>query len=174
MSLDGPDEEGHCNSWSVTGTSQLRLASVLQSSPSKSWPSDGQNVPSASTYTSRRGKGPDRKCTRVRSVRRSFTVLSNAKRHLKTHGIDRSTRDISSSSAYNTGFEQPVVDDDVHDPGMQPSRDRWVTQNTIQRDEISFFPLSPSNSLPLSLALPFTDDVYPQSAVAQGSDRLPA
>ena len=66
------------------------------------------------------------------------------------------------------------MDDDVHDPGMQPSRDRWVTQNTIQRDEISFFPLSPSNSLPLSLALPFTDDVYPQSAVAQGSDRLPA
>ena len=79
-SLDGPDEEGHCNSWSVTGTSQLRLASVLQSSPS-----NGQNAPSASTYTSRRGKEPRLKMHTRPECKKKFPRPSALVTHMNSH-----------------------------------------------------------------------------------------
>ncbi|KAL4079495.1 hypothetical protein J3A83DRAFT_4043788, partial [Scleroderma citrinum] len=65
------------------------------------------------------------KCT-VLNCDKSFTVRSNAKRHLKTHGINPATCEIPPTSTYNVGFEQPVVND-VHDTGTQPSRYRWIT-----------------------------------------------
>ncbi|KAG6377327.1 hypothetical protein JVT61DRAFT_15117 [Boletus reticuloceps] len=55
---------------------------------------------------------------------RSFAVRSNAKRHLRTHGINPS----SDANLTGVGFEEPV-DSQVHDAGKQPSRYRWIAQS---------------------------------------------
>ncbi|KAF8137609.1 hypothetical protein EV363DRAFT_1157424 [Boletus edulis] len=59
---------------------------------------------------------------------KSFAVRSNAKRHLRTHGINPSSPDALSIPRFTVGFEKPLVTQ-VHDAGRQPSRYRWITQN---------------------------------------------
>ncbi|KIK93414.1 hypothetical protein PAXRUDRAFT_12679 [Paxillus rubicundulus Ve08.2h10] len=67
------------------------------------------------------------KCT-VPSCDKRFAVRSNARRHLRTHGIHPSSFDnASSNSGFVVGFDEPLVTQ-VHDTGRQPSRYRWITQ----------------------------------------------
>ncbi|KAH7886996.1 hypothetical protein F5I97DRAFT_1788250, partial [Phlebopus sp. FC_14] len=62
---------------------------------------------------------------------KSFAVRSNAKRHLRTHGINPSTCDTGSSSPrFMVGFEVPLVTH-VHDAGRQPARYRWIPQSNV-------------------------------------------
>lgn len=64
----------------------------------------------------------------VANCEKSFAVRSNAKRHLRTHGINPSSTDVLSTPRFAVGFEEPMVTQ-VHDAGKQPSRYRWITHN---------------------------------------------
>ncbi|KAH0826704.1 hypothetical protein J3R83DRAFT_5097 [Lanmaoa asiatica] len=64
----------------------------------------------------------------VANCEKSFAVRSNAKRHLRTHGINPSSPDILSTPRFAVGFEEPMVTQ-VHDAGRQPSRYRWIPHN---------------------------------------------
>lgn len=92
------------------------------------------------------------KCT-VLNCDKSFTVRSNARRHLKTHGLNPAICDTPSTSAYSIGFEQPVVND-VHDSGKQPPCYKWIPQGVqVQCGDDRFRLTSPPSSLPLPLTL---------------------
>ena len=67
------------------------------------------------------------KCT-VSNCDKSFAVRSNAKRHLRTHGINPSSHDALSTPSFTVGFEVPMVTQ-VHDAGRRPSRYRWIPHN---------------------------------------------
>ena len=64
----------------------------------------------------------------VANCEKSFAVRSNAKRHLRTHGINPSSPDVLAIPHFAIGFEEPMVTQ-VHDAGKQPSRYRWITHN---------------------------------------------
>ncbi|KAF8556838.1 hypothetical protein OG21DRAFT_1375926, partial [Imleria badia] len=68
----------------------------------------------------------------VANCDKSFAVRSNAKRHLRTHGINPSSPDAFSMPRFTVGFEEPMVTQ-VHDAGRQPSRYRWITHNPSPR-----------------------------------------
>lgn len=59
---------------------------------------------------------------------KSFAVRSNAKRHLRTHGINPSSPEVLARPRFTVGFEEPMVTQ-VHDAGRQPSRYRWIPHN---------------------------------------------
>ncbi|KZT01217.1 uncharacterized protein LAESUDRAFT_613544, partial [Laetiporus sulphureus 93-53] len=64
---------------------------------------------------------------------KSFAVRSNAKRHLRTHGIFPSADHASpSQSQFTVGFETPLVSE-VHEVGKLPSKLRWVPQSLATR-----------------------------------------
>ncbi|KIJ62169.1 hypothetical protein HYDPIDRAFT_72317, partial [Hydnomerulius pinastri MD-312] len=72
------------------------------------------------------------KCS-VPNCDKSFAVRSNAKRHLRTHGINPSACESTSPSArFTIGFDEPLVTH-VHDAGWQPSRYRWIAQPLATR-----------------------------------------
>ncbi|KAG8217001.1 hypothetical protein J3R82DRAFT_7315 [Butyriboletus roseoflavus] len=60
------------------------------------------------------------KCV-VANCEKSFAVRSNAKRHLRTHGINPSSFDLLSTPHFAVGFEEPMVTQ-VYDAGRQRSR----------------------------------------------------
>lgn len=87
MSLDSPDNQGH--SGTVAGTSQSCLASTPQSSPRKLWRSGSQDVPSASTYKSRKGKKPRPKMHACLECGKKFPRPSGLVTHMNSHSGDK-------------------------------------------------------------------------------------
>lgn len=61
------------------------------------------------------------------SCDKRFAVRSNAKRHLRTHGVDI-TPDFRKSAVYTVGFETPVVSE-VHEANQLPNILRWMPQS---------------------------------------------
>ncbi|KIJ17037.1 hypothetical protein PAXINDRAFT_167862 [Paxillus involutus ATCC 200175] len=62
-----------------------------------------------------------------------FAPRANARRHLRTHGIDPSSFDNAPSGpAFMAGFDEPLTTQ-VHDTGKQPSRYRWIPQTLSSR-----------------------------------------
>ncbi|KAF8840560.1 hypothetical protein BDN67DRAFT_903328 [Paxillus ammoniavirescens] len=83
------------------------------------------------------------KCT-VPGCDKHFAVRSNARRHLRTHGINPSSFDNPPSSpSFMVGFEEPLVTQ-VHDTGRQPSRYRWIPQTLSSHPTDWLSPGSPS------------------------------
>ncbi|KAF9225728.1 hypothetical protein BS17DRAFT_729802 [Gyrodon lividus] len=72
------------------------------------------------------------KCS-VPNCDRSFAVRSNARRHLRTHGINPSYDNAPSGPSFTVDFEEPLVTH-VHDSGRQPSRYRWIAQTSSQQN----------------------------------------
>ncbi|KAG1747368.1 hypothetical protein EDB19DRAFT_1631079 [Suillus lakei] len=70
----------------------------------------------------------------VPSCDRHFAVRSNAKRHLKTHGINPSLMEgPSQGTNFMVGFEEPLVNHHVHDAGRPPTRLRWIPHSLATR-----------------------------------------
>lgn len=69
---------------------------------------------------------------------KSFAVRSNAKRHLRTHGIFPSSEHGSTSpSQFTVGFDTPLVSD-VHEAGKLPSKLRWVPPSLSTRSNVEY------------------------------------
>ena len=67
-------------------------------------------------------------------------MRSNAKRHLRTHGIFPSAEHGGASpSQYTVGFDTPVVSD-VHEAGRLPPRLRWVPPSLSSRTNAESLP----------------------------------
>ncbi|OAX41628.1 hypothetical protein K503DRAFT_685048 [Rhizopogon vinicolor AM-OR11-026] len=72
----------------------------------------------------------------VSSCDKRFAVRSNAKRHLKTHGINPSLIEgPSQGSNFTVGFEEPLVNHHVHDVGRPPTRLRWIPHSPATRTQ---------------------------------------
>ncbi|KAG1761090.1 hypothetical protein EDD22DRAFT_980360 [Suillus occidentalis] len=72
----------------------------------------------------------------VPSCDRHFAVRSNAKRHLKTHGINPSLMEgPSQGTNFMVGFEEPLVNHHVHDTGRPPTRLRWIPHSLATRTQ---------------------------------------
>lgn len=77
---------------------------------------------------------------------KSFAVRSNAKRHLRTHGIfPTSDHANTSPSQFTVGFETPLVSE-VHEVGKLPSKLRWVPQSLATRTNVDYLRDPPSDS----------------------------
>jgi len=72
----------------------------------------------------------------VESCNKSFAVRSNAKRHLRTHGINPATETKSKALEYTTGFETPVVSD-AHQVNQEPVMPKSVPQSLTSRTLIT-------------------------------------
>ncbi|KAI0370577.1 hypothetical protein BV20DRAFT_943852 [Pilatotrama ljubarskyi] len=71
---------------------------------------------------------------------KSFAVRSNAKRHLRTHGIFPSADAHSggtSPSQFTVGFDTPLVSE-VHEAGKLPPKLRWVPPSLATRSNIEY------------------------------------
>lgn len=66
-------------------------------------------------------------------------MRSNAKRHLRTHGIFPSAEHGSgtSPSQFTVGFDTPLVSE-VHEAGKLPSKLRWVPPSLATRSNIDY------------------------------------
>ncbi|KAI0916027.1 hypothetical protein AcV5_003480 [Taiwanofungus camphoratus] len=94
---------------------------------------------------------------------KSFAVRSNAKRHLRTHGIFPSSDHASPSpSQFTVGFDTPMVSE-VHEVGKLPSKLRWVPQSLATRTNVDYLRDAQSDS----------DDEYLQSSCPLLSVPLP-
>jgi len=62
----------------------------------------------------------------ARDCDESFTVRSNAKRHLKTHGPDPSPPDTCGPPSFAVGFESPYIAHNTHDSGGALPQLKWV------------------------------------------------
>jgi hypothetical protein len=100
----------------------------------------------------------------VESCNKSFAVRSNAKRHLRTHGINPATETTSKALEYTVGFETPMVSD-VRQASQVPVMLKWVPQSLTSRTSIAWNNKSsdsesdgedsfPTLSVPLSPATP--------------------
>ncbi|KAI0763466.1 hypothetical protein BD413DRAFT_582636 [Trametes elegans] len=77
---------------------------------------------------------------------KSFAVRSNAKRHLRTHGIFPSAEHGSTSpSQFTVGFDTPLVSE-VHEAGKLPSKLRWVPPSLATRSNIDYLRDAASDS----------------------------
>ena len=69
---------------------------------------------------------------------KSFAVRSNAKRHLRTHGIfPTSEHGSTSPSQFTVGFDTPLVSE-VHEAGKLPSKLRWVPPSLSSRTNVDY------------------------------------
>lgn len=68
---------------------------------------------------------------------KSFAVRSNAKRHLRTHGIFPSSEHPTAPSQFTVGFDAPIISE-PHDVGKMPSKLRWVPQSLATRTNVEF------------------------------------
>ena len=73
----------------------------------------------------------------VESCNKSFAVRSNAKRHLRTHGINPATETTSKALEYTVGFETPMVSD-VRQANQVPVMLKWVPQSLTSRTSIAW------------------------------------
>ena len=71
----------------------------------------------------------------VNGCNKSFAVRSNAKRHLRTHGIFPSTEHSSPPTQFTVGFDEPIVSD-APPVGKLPSKLRWVPQSLSSRNNV--------------------------------------
>ncbi|KAL1948987.1 hypothetical protein VTO73DRAFT_10793 [Trametes versicolor] len=77
---------------------------------------------------------------------KSFAVRSNAKRHLRTHGIFPSAEHASTSpSQFTVGFDTPLVSE-VHEAGKLPAKLRWVPPSLAARSNIDYLRDAASDS----------------------------
>ncbi|KAH9933782.1 uncharacterized protein B0H18DRAFT_870374 [Fomitopsis serialis] len=77
---------------------------------------------------------------------KSFAVRSNAKRHLRTHGIfPTSDHTSTSQSQFTVGFDTPLVSE-VHEVGKLPSKLRWIPQSLSTRTNVEYLRDAPSDS----------------------------
>lgn len=83
---------------------------------------------------------------------KSFAVRSNAKRHLRTHGIFPSSEHPTAPSQFTVGFDAPIISE-VHEVGKLPSKLRWVPQSLATRTNVEFLRDAQSDS----------DEEYPPS-----------
>ncbi|EKM58032.1 uncharacterized protein PHACADRAFT_251994 [Phanerochaete carnosa HHB-10118-sp] len=83
---------------------------------------------------------------------KSFAVRSNAKRHLRTHGIFPSSDHPTAPSQFTVGFDAPIISE-VHEVGKLPSKLRWVPQSLATRTNVEFLRDAQSDS----------DEEYPPS-----------
>lgn len=73
-------------------------------------------------------------------------MRSNAKRHLRTHGIfPTSDHSSTSQSQFTVGFDTPLVSD-VHEVGKLPSKLRWIPQSLSTRTNVDYLRDAPSDS----------------------------
>ncbi|OBZ67330.1 Zinc finger protein 18 [Grifola frondosa] len=122
---------------------------------------------------------------------KSFAVRSNAKRHLRTHGIFPTSEHANASpSQFTVGFETPLVSE-VHDVGKLPSKLRWVPQSLSTRTNVDylreaasdsedeyFHPSCPLLSVPLPPVTPSSptwnpDDRYEERNSYEVMDAMP-
>lgn len=68
---------------------------------------------------------------------KSFAVRSNAKRHLRTHGIIPSPESPHKSIQYTVGFDTPLVTD-VHETTERPATLRWVPQSLTSQTNVEW------------------------------------
>lgn len=73
----------------------------------------------------------------VESCNKSFAVRSNAKRHLRTHGINPATESTNKALEYTVGFETPMVSD-VRQANQVPVMLKWVPQSLTSRTTIGW------------------------------------
>lgn len=107
---------------------------------------------------------------------KSFAVRSNAKRHLRTHGIFPTCEQSNAPAQFTVGFDAPIVSD-APQAGKLPSKLRWVPQSLATRtnadhlkdvgsdSEDEYPPSCPVVSVPLPAVVPSspkwnTDDRY--------------
>ena len=64
-------------------------------------------------------------------------MRSNAKRHLRTHGINPATETSSKALEYTVGFEIPMVSD-VQQASQVPVTLKWVPQSLTSRTTIAW------------------------------------
>lgn len=88
----------------------------------------------------------------IATCTKSFAVRSNAKRHLRTHGIFPSSEHPASPSQFTVGFDAPIIQE-VHEVGKLPSKLRWVPQSLATRTNVEFLRDAQSDS----------DEEYPPS-----------
>ncbi|KZT23638.1 hypothetical protein NEOLEDRAFT_524175 [Neolentinus lepideus HHB14362 ss-1] len=107
------------------------------------------------------------KCT-VPNCNKSFAVRSNAKRHLRTHGIIPTSEPSSRpTSRFTVGFETPMISSSAHEMTKIPPKLKWIPQSlqkctnvaVLQRessveDDYSDEAPSPSPSPVLPVPLP--------------------
>lgn len=122
----------------------------------------------------------------VESCNKSFAVRSNAKRHLRTHGINPATETTSKALEYTVGFETPMVSD-VRQANQVPVMLKWVPQSLTSRATIAWNDKSsdsgsdgednfPTLSVPLSPATPSSsawDCGYSSGESYEGGDSHP-
>lgn len=90
---------------------------------------------------------------------KTFAVRSNARRHLKTHGITPAAcASPSLTSIFNIGFEEPVVNDVQHDMGRPPSRLKWIVQGAVQPAHGCSWPPSSRYAQPVELCIDEDED----------------
>lgn len=88
---------------------------------------------------------PAFKCP-IPTCTKSFAVRSNAKRHLRTHGIFPSAEHASTSpSQFTVGFDTPLVSE-VHEAGKLPAKLRWVPPSLAARSNIDYLRDAASDS----------------------------
>ncbi|KAI0077361.1 hypothetical protein K474DRAFT_1556726, partial [Panus rudis PR-1116 ss-1] len=68
----------------------------------------------------------------VPSCTKSFAVRSNAKRHLRTHGIFPNAEHSNPPAQFTVGFDEPIVSDPPQ-VGKLPTKLRWVPQSLSTR-----------------------------------------
>ncbi|KAF7790491.1 hypothetical protein EIP86_001446 [Pleurotus ostreatoroseus] len=88
----------------------------------------------------------------IPSCTKSFAVRSNAKRHLRTHGIFPTSEHSAAPTQFTVGFDAPIVSE-VHEVGKLPAKLRWVPQSLATRTNVDFLRDAPSDS----------EDEYPPS-----------
>ncbi|CAL1699702.1 unnamed protein product [Somion occarium] len=71
----------------------------------------------------------------VEGCAKSFAVRSNAKRHLRTHGIFPTTEHSAPPTQFTVGFDEPIVSD-APQVGKLPSKLRWVPQSLSSRTNV--------------------------------------
>ncbi|KAI0792514.1 hypothetical protein C8Q75DRAFT_604658 [Abortiporus biennis] len=88
----------------------------------------------------------------IPSCTKSFAVRSNAKRHLRTHGIFPQSDHPHPPAQFTVGFDTPIISD-VPQVGKLPAKLRWVPQSLATRTNVDYLREPTSDS----------EDEYPLS-----------
>jgi hypothetical protein len=92
---------------------------------------------------------------------KSFTVRSNAKRHLRTHGIIPDTEPTDSKPLFSIGFHTPQVSH-VHELSKAPQKLRWIPQSPEMRKNLNWLQSSSDSDA--------EDDVPKESVLGSHSE----